>query len=89
MPFGNLSTATDALIRDHFDGQFNNLDTGLLNDKQELCFVFWSQSVFFGPLLYPNDLRNHVRIVFGVVAFVSYKTAFNQIIELASIQKLN
>jgi hypothetical protein len=40
MPFGNLSTATDALIRHHFDGQFNNLDTGLLDDKQELCFVF-------------------------------------------------
>ncbi len=88
-PFGDFGTATDALVGDHFDGELNDFDTGLLDDKEELGFVFGGESVLFGALLNADDLGDHVGIIFGVVAFITNKASLDEVIELAIVQELD
>jgi hypothetical protein len=88
-PFGDFGTATDALVGDHFDGELNDFDTGLLDDKEELGFVFGGESVLFVALLNTDDLGDHVGIIFGVVAFITNKASLDEVIELAIVQELD
>ena len=41
-PLCDFSGATDSLVRHHLNGEFNDFDTGLLDDKKNFGFVFRS-----------------------------------------------
>lgn len=88
-PFSNFSSSTDSLIGDHLNWEFDNFDTGLLNDKEYFGFVFRCEGILLGALLDTDDLGDHVRLIFGVVSLVPDEASFDKIVEFSIIQELD
>ena len=76
-PLCNLGRATDSLVGDHLNREFNDLYTRLLDDENNFCFVFRSKRILLGALLNTDNLRNRVAVIFRVISLVSNEASFD------------